>query len=84
MANISIRKNSGENEDFNFEKLLASIGKTGVPLKDAVEITKNIQAWAESSKNNNSVSSTQIRDKVIESLSIDYPAEADMYKTYKK
>ena len=83
MANISIRKNSGENEDFNFEKLLASIGKTGVPLKEAVEITKDIQVWAESS-DNNSISSTQIRDKVIESLSVDYPAEADMYKTYKK
>lgn len=84
MNDIFINKKSGGNEIFNFDKLLASIGKTGVPLTGAIKICKNIEEWIKKQVKIKPVASSQIRDKVIKLLSKDFPAEAESYKVYKK
>jgi hypothetical protein len=84
MNNITVKKRGGETEVFVFDKLLASIGKTGVPLKEATAIAEKINAWVLLPANKGSVTSVQLRDKVIEYISGNFPAEADSYKVYKK
>ena len=84
MDKVKIKKRGGDTEDFNFDKLLVSIGKTGIPLKDSENIAKNIQKWILKSVNKDSITSSLIKDKVIEEMYKDFPAEADSYKAYKK
>lgn len=80
---LLIKKRDGESEYFNFDKLLASIGRAGVPVNKAINIAKNVEDWVASQKDKGEVTSTQIRNKVIEYMIEDFPAEADSYKAYK-
>jgi len=81
---IQVKKRDGSIEPWSFDKLVASIGKAGVPVREAEVIAAKVQSWAEQNSQNGQISSTQIRDKVIEVLSENYPVEAENYKTYKK
>jgi hypothetical protein len=83
MSEIMVMKREGGEEEWSFEKLLASIGKSGVEVYASTEIARRIEAWAKDPVNNGKVTSTQIRDKVIEFLTPSYPAQADSYAAYK-
>lgn len=83
MNDILVRKKDGGTEYFSFDKLLFSIGKAGVPMKDAEKIAREIEKWTELSENKKSLTSSMLREKVIEMLINDFPAEADSYKAYK-
>jgi len=79
-----VMKREGGEEVWSFDKLLASLGKAGVPGYASTEVALRIEAWAKNPVNKGRVTSTQIRDKVIEFLTTIYPAEANIYSTYKK
>lgn len=81
---IIVQKREGGEELFSFDKLVVSLGKAGVPMEACEEIVAKIEAWAKDSVNKGRVTSTQIRDKVIEFLTADFPVEADSYQAYKK
>ncbi len=82
-VNVKKRGEDGV-EPWSVDKLVASINKAGVPLSEAEGIANKVAEWAEQNATDGVISSTQLRDKVIESLKTDYPAEADSYQAYKK
>ncbi len=84
MNSVVVQKREGGEEPWSFDKLVASLGKAGVPVDSAEEIAGQIETWAQDHLNKGRVTSTQIRDKVIELLSPLFPAEAESYKIYKK
>lgn len=81
---IVVQKREGGEEPWNFDKIVASLGKAGVPVDASEEIASRVETWAKDEINKGSVTSTQIRDKIIELLGSDFPAEADSYQAYKK
>ncbi len=84
MDDITIRKKGEGIENWSFDKLLASITKSGVPLADAERIAGSIEAWAKEAVKISAIDSIKLRDKVIESMKKNYPTEADSYQAYKK
>jgi len=71
-------------EEWSDDKLIASIQKTGVSTDDAQEIANKVKDWVKANTKNNIIDSVQIRDKVVELLKVNFPAEADSYQAFKK
>jgi 2-phosphoglycerate kinase len=84
MDEIQVTKRDGGMQPWSSDKLIASIGKAGVPVAASQNIAAQIVDWAKGASADGKVSSDAIRDKVIEIMSSEYPAESDNYKTYKK
>jgi hypothetical protein len=84
MQVIKVTKKDGEMEDWSQDKLIASLGKIGVPTGYAEGISKRIQEWAALTAINGQINSDALKDKVIEELKTEFPAQAENYKTYKK
>lgn len=84
MDELKVVKRDGKAEEWNSDKLIASITKAGVPVEAAQNIASQLADWAKSSGSDGTISSNMIRDKVIELMTTEYPAEADNYKAYKK
>ncbi len=84
LNSLQVIKRDGSKEQWSLDKLVVSIGKAGVPEKDAQRIAKEIENWAMNSAQNQEILSAEIKNKVIEFLSLDFPAQAEIYKTYKK
>jgi len=83
MQNLQIKKRDGVLELFSLDKLIASITKAGVNAGEASKIAKEVKEWIFQS-GKKEIESVDIRDKVIELLAINFPAEADSYKTFLK
>ena len=81
---IKIRKRDGSLESWNYDKILISITKVDVPLEAAEKATTDIEGWAKENAKDGVISSTQIRDKVIKTLTELDPIAADHYIAYKK
>lgn len=82
---IKIVKRDGTEEYFSIDKLITSIAKTGVPLQRSEEIASDIKIWLEKTQQESgNISSNLVRDKVIEKLASEFPAEVDSYKAFKK
>ncbi|OGM05576.1 hypothetical protein A2715_05840 [Candidatus Woesebacteria bacterium RIFCSPHIGHO2_01_FULL_39_32] len=81
---IQVRKRDGNLEPWSYDKLVAAIGKAGIPVQEAEEIASSVQSWAQQSAVDGNIDSTQIRDKVIEALKSQFPSESRNFETYKK
>lgn len=84
MNNLKVQKREGGEEDWNQDKIIASITKAGGKLEDAQMVANGVRQWATDASQNGAVRSTQIRDKVIESLRSTDPVVASTYEGYKK
>lgn len=85
MASIKVKKRDGVIEVWNYDKVLLSIGKAFIPIKEAEKIASEIENWAKKNvKKERIISSIDIRDKVIELLKRENPVAADSYTVYKK
>jgi len=82
--NFKVKKRDTSLESFDFDKLLASITKAGVPIKEAMEVARDIENWVRVSAQNGNISSIELRDKIVEKLIENFPAEAESYRIYKK
>ena len=81
---LKVEKRDTSLEDFYYDKLLASISKTGLDIKKAEEVANDIVSWAQANAVNGIVTSVELRDAVTKRLLNDYPAEAENYSVYKK
>ena len=81
---IQVRKRDGNLEPWSFDKLVAAIGKAGIAVQEAEQIAGSVQSWAQQAAQDGNIESTQIRDKVIEVLTKDYPVESRSFEIYKK
>lgn len=84
MSDLKVRKRDGKVEIWNYDKVLASIGKSMIPLKKAEAVASAVEKWAEKSAGKGVVSSDEVRDKVIEILKEIDSVAADNYQVYKK
>ena len=84
MADLQVKKSDGNLEPWSYDKLLASFNKAGLPNEDSERLAMQVESWAKENNEEGVVSSVDIRDKVIEVLSNDFPAEADTYQAFKK
>ena len=84
MKDLKVEKRDGDLEDWNYDKILLSIGKSMMPLKKAEKIASQIEKWAEKESKKGLVTSTDIRDKIIETLKESDPIAAEAYELYKK
>lgn len=81
---LQVKKRDGSLEPWNIDKLITSMVRTGVPMQEAQRIASEIENWAKASAQNAEITSVEIRDKVIDMLSAEFPTEAENYKSYKK
>lgn len=84
MRDLKVRKRDGKVENWNYDKILASIGKSMVPLKKAEAVASSVEKWVEKSAGKGVVSSNEIRDKIIEVLKEIDTVAAENYQVYKK
>jgi transcriptional regulator NrdR family protein len=80
---ISVRKRDGRVEAWSNDKLITSIGKSGVDIEMAEKVSGKIESWA-NEESSGVISSSEIRDKVIEELKLVDEAASDNYQVYKK
>lgn len=81
---INVKKRDGNIEPWSYDKVLAALTKAGVPLVNAEELASRVQEWAKTASPDGTVESTQVRDKLLELMKIEYPVEADNFQAYKK
>jgi hypothetical protein len=68
-VNISVEKRNGSHESFNEDKLARGVSRSGTPFMMAKDIAKSIyKKIKENNSNNNTISSNQIKEFVIEEL----------------
>ncbi len=84
MKELKVRKRDQSLESWSFDKLLASIGKAGVEIKEAQEIATKVEMWAKESSENGIIDAINLREKVFEVMNETHPAEADSYQAFKK
>lgn len=84
MADIKVLKMGGEVVDWNYDKLLASIGKTGLSLTDAEKVADEAQRWAAEESERGFVSSTMLAEKVLLLLREKDEVAAEAYEMYKR
>jgi transcriptional regulator NrdR family protein len=84
MDGIQVKKRDGEAEAWSYDKLIASIGKSFIPIETAGTVAKAVEAWAQEKSKEGSLLSTEIRDKVIEELAKIDPVASENYRAYKK
>jgi 2-phosphoglycerate kinase len=81
---INVNKRSGSTEEFSFDKLVNSIAKTGLDIKDSEKVALKVQGWVTKNKVNNSVKSADLREQVIKNLESQFPIEKENYEDYSK
>ncbi len=84
MQDLQVKKRDGTLEPWSLDKLVIAIGKAGISISEAQALATKIEDWARSVAKEGVVESTQIRDKVIELMKVDFSAESANYQTYKK
>lgn len=84
MGSLTVIKRDGNVENWSDDKIVTSIGKTGVSIKDAENISSNVKKRILNNSKDSKISSTKIRKKVIEELQNFNPTAADSYGSYKK
>lgn len=84
MQVLQVEKKDGNLEEWSQDKLIASLGRVGIPNGQAEEISARIHDWAVASSIDGKITSIMLRDKVIEELMTEFPAQAENYKSYRK
>ena len=84
MKDLKVIKRNGGTEPWNDDKIITSIGKSGLDIKKAEDISKGIKIYFKNNSPNSEVASSEIRDKVLEELKDIDPVASESYKIYKK
>ncbi len=84
MKKVKINKRDGSYEEWNYDKVLAAIGKSMVPIKTAEAVATSVEKWVEKNSGKGEIDSIEIRDKVIEVLKEVDPVAAENFMVYKK
>jgi len=84
MKEFKVIKRDGSKESWSDDKLITSIGKAGLDIKEAEDVSEGIKNYFRKNSINSLVSSSEIRDKVVETLKDIDPVASESYKIYKK
>ena len=83
MEGIKVKKKEGGVEPWMYDKVLASVGKTGISLEMAEDVTNRVEVWVKTNAKNGVINSEDVRDKVTELLKEADPVAGDNYQAYK-
>ena len=84
MENVKVQKKDGRFEDFDRNKILNGIVKSGATAEQAENVTAQVEAWVPTASQNGVVRSAEIKNKVLEILRSLNPQAAASFETYKK
>lgn len=84
MPEIKVQKRDGRFEDFDRNKVLGGIIKSGATPEQAGTITTQVETWAQGAMVNGVIKSSEIKAKVLEILRSVAPTAAANFETYKK
>jgi transcriptional regulator NrdR family protein len=83
MKDLIVIKNDGDKEDFSDDKIVTSIAKSGMDIRESERIANDIKTHFENSSIDNEVKSSDIRKKVVEELLKVDSVASSSYDTYK-
>jgi len=81
---VKIQKKDGRLEDFDRNKIINGVVKSGATSEQAEEVARQVETWLPTSAVNGVVRSMAIRNKVLEMLRGLNPQAAATFETYKK
>lgn len=81
---MKVQKRDGRLEDFNRNKILGGIIKSGATPDQAEMITKQVEGWAPGAVVDGVIKSDEIRTKVLGVLLTVNPKAAANFEAYKK
>lgn len=84
MKDLKVIKRDGDKELWSDDKIITSIGKAGLDIKEAENVSVGIKNYFKKNSINFLVSSSEIRDKVVGALKNIDPVASESYKIYKK
>lgn len=74
----------GRVEDFDRNKIVNGVIKSGAPQDQAESIAAQIETWAQGAATDGIIKARDIRNKVLEALRSLNPEAASSFETYKK
>jgi len=81
---VKVQKKDGRVEDFDRNKIINGVVKSGATPRQAEEIVRQVEAWLPTAAVNGVVSSMAIRSKVLEVLRLLNPTAAASFEAYRK
>ncbi len=79
-----VQKKDGSLEDFDKQKLVSGVVKSGASPEEAQKVADAVEAWLPTVAKENVVNSTDIRVKGLEVLKTVNPDVAAQFETFKK
>jgi transcriptional regulator NrdR family protein len=81
---VKVQKKDGRLEDFDRNKVINGVVKSGATTDQAEEVVRQVEAWLPTAAVNGVVSSMAIRVKVLEVLRVLNPTAAAAFESYRK
>lgn len=81
---VKVQKKDGSQQDFDRQKVLNGIIKSGATPEQAEEVTGQVEAWVPTAAVNGMIASSAIRTKVLELLRTANPVAAAAFEAYQK
>lgn len=79
-----VQKKDGSLEDFDRNKLFQSIMRAGGTKEEAEKVTTTVESWLPGAVVSGVITTSAVREKVLETLRIVSPVVAGDYETFKK
>jgi transcriptional regulator NrdR family protein len=84
MQDLQVEKREGGTEPWSKEKVINSVAKAGLSVEVAEHLEFLVEFWARRNAKDRKISSTEVRDKVIDLLGSIDPMVSEAYGSYKK
>lgn len=81
---FKVQKNNGQQEDFDRNKILNGLVKSGVMSEQAESVTAQVESWLQGTVVDGVAKSSDIRVKVLEILKTVNPVVAANFENYRK
>jgi len=81
---FKVQKKNGQLEDFDINKIINGLLKSGATPEEAEEVASGVENWLPTVAEDGIVKTTDIRMKVLEILRNINPLAADNFENYQK
>lgn len=81
---FKVQKKSGEQVDFDRNKVVQGVIKSGVTIEEAEQVAVQIEKWLPLAVVNGVIASSDIRVKVLEILGTINPTATETFRNYQK
>jgi len=78
---LKVQKKDGSLQDFDSSKISGALVRVGLSAEEAAAMAGDVQSWAESAAGDGTITSAEIREKLLATLS---PEMVEEYKSFQK